>query len=727
MVSGRLIRSSLIFLLCWATLWGCSGEPEGTEDSGDSSLGNNPPVCLLPLVACGQECIDPQSHHDHCGTCNTACDGSSECKSGACVVTCPAGCPVGTECMRGTCQAKCAAPTARCGTECVDVTSSALHCGGCNKPCSGTCNQGVCEACQGPTCPCPLGTVRCGNECVDTKSSALHCGGCSQACSNGQSCVSGACACPSQTTLCNGQCVNLTTDSNHCGGCGTACGTGTTCVSGTCACSGSLMLCDGQCRDLQTEQDHCGMCGKSCGEGQGCENAECIAKANDDCSGVVSDATLTRASIYQAVEIPLLEANMAVPTAMRKAPLVQGRAALVRGFIEPKAGFQPRNLSLRLRLEGGKEDRVFYDKRMLGGVSAPQTLNSTFQIQVPAEAMEAGVSYSLELVDCAGANSPMSTPQRIPATGGIPLDAVETGTVKVAFLPISHDNRLPATDEAALKKYVDLVESQYPITHLEYTVVQPMESGSTGTNFSFEDLLQRVVTRRYEDGAPADLYYYGLIKPAQSFSQFCNRSCTTGIAYLVDDRPQSAVLRGGLGIAFDDNVSHGTFPHELGHSHGRDHAPCGVTGQQPFPYDEARIGSWGYDSLSSSLKSPAEFRDFMSYCSPTWISDFTYERLATRIQAANRPSAPLVHGKPQTFWIMLSTGTGVKWNGTMDLRGAPGTPEVAIVYDADGNAILEVEGSRTAMSDSDGFVLFVPAPQPGWAAIGPVGGPVLAY
>lgn len=469
------------------------------------------------------------------------------------------------------------------------------------------------------------------------------------------------------------------------------------------------------------------MCGKSCADGQGCENGACIAKANDDCSGAVADATLTRASIYQAVEIPLFEENATVPSGMRKAPVVAGRAALVRGFIEPKAGFQSRNLSLRLRLEGGSEERVFYDKRMLGGASAQQTLNSTFQIQVPPEAMEKGVSYSLELVDCAAANSPMTAPQRIPATGAIPLDTVETGTVKVAFMPISHDGALPATDEAALKKYIDLVESQYPITRLEYTVVQPMASGATGTNFSFEELLQRVVNRRYEDGAPADLYYYGLIKPAQSFRQFCNGSCTTGIAYLVDDRPQSAVLRAGLGIGFDEQVSYGTFPHELGHSHGRDHAPCGVSGDQAFPYQEARIGSWGYDALSSSLKNPADFRDFMSYCSPNWISDYTYSRLATRIQAVNRPSAPLIHGAPQTFWVMLSTGATVSWDRTMKLPVAPGTPEIAIVYGADGSPILEVEASRAAMSDSDGFVLFVPEPQPGWAAIGPVDGPVLAY
>ena len=57
------------------------------------------------------------------------------------------------------------------------------------------------------------------------------------------------------------------------------------------------------------------------------------------------------------------------------------------------------------------------------------------------------------------------------------------------------------------------------------------------------------------------------------------------------------------------------------------HAPCGgAAGPDPyFPYEDGSIGVSGYDKLTGNLVSP-HTADIMSYCDPTWISDYSFTR-----------------------------------------------------------------------------------------------------
>ncbi|MCY4158323.1 MAG: M66 family metalloprotease, partial [Bacteroidetes bacterium] len=65
--------------------------------------------------------------------------------------------------------------------------------------------------------------------------------------------------------------------------------------------------------------------------------------------------------------------------------------------------------------------------------------------------------------------------------------------------------------------------------------------------------------------------------------------------------------------------------HEFGHNRALLHAPCGFAGgPDPFyPYEEGNIGAWGYDFDTAELVSP-RLADFMSYCGPTWTSDYQF-------------------------------------------------------------------------------------------------------
>src|SRR5690606_30787378 len=72
-----------------------------------------------------------------------------------------------------------------------------------------------------------------------------------------------------------------------------------------------------------------------------------------------------------------------------------------------------------------------------------------------------------------------------------------------------------------------------------------------------------------------------------------------------------------------------TAAHEWGHNFGRRHAPCGnpANPDPSYPYPNALLGAHGYDPAMGQLKRASSFFDLMSYCSPEWISDYTYQHV----------------------------------------------------------------------------------------------------
>jgi hypothetical protein len=124
---------------------------------------------------------------------------------------------------------------------------------------------------------CTGGLTLCGGACVDVQSSASHCGMCDMACPPGQACVAGRCggaaACSGAEVSCGGRCVNTRFDPAHCGGCGRACAAGQVCMSGLCEmCMPGQMACPAApgmgvgstCVNTQVDIQHCGGCGRAC-------------------------------------------------------------------------------------------------------------------------------------------------------------------------------------------------------------------------------------------------------------------------------------------------------------------------------------------------------------------------------------------------------------------------------------------------------------------------------
>jgi hypothetical protein len=131
------------------------------------------------------------------------------------------------------------------------------------------------------------------------------------------------------------------------------------------------------------------------------------------------------------------------------------------------------------------------------------------------------------------------------------------------------------------------------------------------------------------DGAPASQVYYGLLAYTDPNGNGYPRTIN-GIGLLGN--------RVALGVDYTTapgSTTDGTGAlagHEIGHTFGRPHAPCGsVEGEdKAFPHKYAAIGGNGIDFKEMVVKSaqaPDYARDVMSYCQPWWVSDYTYTRL----------------------------------------------------------------------------------------------------
>jgi hypothetical protein len=210
-------------------------------------------------------------------------------------------------------------------------------------------------------------------------------------------------------------------------------------------------------------------------------------------------------------------------------------------------------------------------------------------------------------------------------------------------------------------------------------------------------------------------------------------SCIAGLSYLAD--VPSSGKQVGAGIGFPGTDAGDTMVHELGHQHGRGHAPCGATDglDSRYPsqgdYAMAGLGSWGLDFRSNRFQSPTRTKDMMSYCTPIWISDYNYGLLAQRRLAITQAATARVidadansFEKPKFlgFRTLLAEPSGRPvWGRPIADRTVPmGTPEIAKALDAKGNVVADVTVYRSAYGHGAfGSSLEVPVPQLGWAAL----------
>lgn len=350
---------------------------------------------------------------------------------------------------------------------------------------------------------------------------------------------------------------------------------------------------------------------------------------------------ITKVSIYQGVEVILFEENDEFPPLQM--PIVRKRDARVRVFFDPKANWQEREIEAILEIEDGNGDTTELVKtRNIKKTSEDSLMGSTINFDVSGDLISLNTKFHLKLWEADVTQAWEGNSGKVSWNSGT-LDSQKTGEINIVLLPVKYNadgsGRLPDTSQSQLDRIHDLMMGMYPATEVNLTVGETVNWNDSVGAFSsngWSNLLYEISDRRDADRSTvsANTYYYGLFNPATSINSYCQQGCILGLSNLAYNTT-TPWLRSSIGLGFTGSETAETLVHEVGHAHGREHAPCGLGGQSSdpqYPYSNANLGSWGYNILTQELMAPDSRSDMMSYCSPTWVSDYQFYNLYLRIQ-----------------------------------------------------------------------------------------------
>ncbi len=139
-------------------------------------------------------------------------------------------------------------------------------------------------------------------------------------------------------------------------------------------------------------------------------------------------------------------------------------------------------------------------------------------------------------------------------------------------------------------------------------------TSSAETADDMEDVLPEIAELRELDNERS--HYYGFFSDA-IYSLF-DFDGFGGIAYLSST----------AGIGSDRDPGLAIMLHEVGHNFSLQHVNCGnpVEYDSLYPHNTNSIGTLGVNTDFSIFYQPTSYRDVMSYCSPEFVSDYSYKK-----------------------------------------------------------------------------------------------------
>jgi len=416
--------------------------------------------------------------------------------------------------------------------------------------------------------------------------------------------------------------------------------------------------------------------------------------------------------VYQAIQIPLFHNGERADG--RNAPIIAGRDAFIRVGVKPDIGWkrQPVNATLTITsaAKGTTEKKLRREVSASGSTDANLSSTLNFEIEKELITRDATIVITIALDDAELA--------RFPADVDVePLQAVVTGPLKVQIVPVKWDadgsGRVPDTSASALEMYRSALFGMYPVTEVQLTVREPYAWNETVTadGTGWDTLLSAIVDLRNADKTPSDVYYYGLFRPHETFWKYCQMGCVAGLSGLLRD-PADSMSRGSIGLGYGDDSAK-TMAHEIGHAHGRAHAPCGDARgiDKSFPYPGGEIGVYGWDPVEKQLID-SSYSDVMGYCNPVWVSDYTYKALYSRVSFVTKNPYFISTGGEQRYRFVLVGRDGkLTWGRSTITSNVPMAEKHTVTFTAADGTTRTVTGHYYPYADLEGGYLIVPEPE----------------
>ena len=318
-------------------------------------------------------------------------------------------------------------------------------------------------------------------------------------------------------------------------------------------------------------------------------------------------------------------------------PLVAGREALLRVFVtsEVETGALIPPVRATFFVDGAE---IHVEDIPAGSSVIPTEvqegeLDLSAHAVIPPEVVQPGLEMVVEVDPDGTLDSNLGVSKRIPESGRAAVDVRAVPPMFLTLIPFvstGSNNREAVTVVANADRDDEIfwqTNHYLPVGELEIT---KHPSVTVDTNDIFEILGDVGTIRLMEDGVG---HWMGLIPdPAGA----------AGVAWLPFG-PDSLLWRGKTNVS---NLSPETIAHELGHNLSLRHADCGdpAGADLSFPHDNARSGVWGWDPRDGGSLAPPDRADFMSYCDPTWVSDYYFSnalrfRLQDPLEVWEKPAA----------------------------------------------------------------------------------------
>ena len=428
------------------------------------------------------------------------------------------------------------------------------------------------------------------------------------------------------------------------------------------------------------------------------------------------DVTIVRVEANPGVAVPIGLDGGAVPGAQRNAYIPANRDMLIRVFLDVADDWTPREIEARLTLvysDGSEVEKR--DVFMIEADTFAGGLSTGPYFGLVAEEVKPGLRYRLSLWEAGPGQEGTPEPDPAPRLPLDPDDEVIVGVedsyqkLRVVLVPVNYSNggcTANVDPEYWKQRMEDALIQQNPADEGESIIHEPHTVTYSMTSFSgLNNLVNETAQIRAADNPDPWIYYYALFDSCGG----CIGSggggpggggCTVGLAAgITGDAKGNANLRVSAGqLLSTERATLDTFVHEVGHTQGRRHIYCpngGAAGTDgSYPYDNGIINVWGFGIRDFKLRHPTSTVDYMSYCGPTWCSDWqwnaTYQRI-NKLSSWELEDAPVEPGDGIVIGVLEPDGNSEWWTapGSFDDFVDPRSANHSVRFTLPGGQVIE--------------------------------------
>ncbi len=424
--------------------------------------------------------------------------------------------------------------------------------------------------------------------------------------------------------------------------------------------------------------------------------------------------------VNQGVAVQIVSAGTPVPDTERAAPLLFGRRSLVRASWRLAPGSPERMIEAQLILTGPDgAEHVVSDQRIVGAASSLATADA-FEWVVEPEQLAGDARYEIVLRESSSSAPGLAPAPPFPAGGSAPLGVrAAPMRLNIVAIPVTTPGGGVVATPDFKEAFVSRLMATFPVQGVDVTWRTPWARSSILT--SELELWDYIMEARAADGGN-ESYYHVLLDPDTCCDESQGEFNWGGIADLLD---AELLSMGWYGDGISKMYNYGgdwwdgmmVMTHELGHNHGRDHAPCGDPGltDPAFPHPGAGIAVRGYDIMTGEMISPDEVdafgetpTDFMGYCNFKWWSDYSWRALFERVQLRSQSFGRAHPADGLALRGFVRPGKKTAWRivpAPASFAVATPAPHSVRLLDPHGTPLATLPAHVSSLGDSDTTVV----------------------